>query len=89
MYNTESYIRQCIRSLRNQTYDNIEIIVVDDGSTDKGAAICRELKGYDDRIQLIVQENKGVSAARNAGLEIATGKYVFFWTVTMRSILFF
>lgn len=78
MYNTESYIRQCIRSLRNQTYDNIEIIVVDDGSTDKGAAICRELKGYDDRIQLIVQENKGVSAARNAGLEIATGKYVFF-----------
>ena len=78
MYNTESYIRQCIRSVRNQTYNNLEIIVVDDGSTDKGAAICRELKEYDDRIQLIVQENKGVSAARNAGLEIATGKYVFF-----------
>lgn len=78
MYNTESYIRQCIRSVCNQTYTNLEIIVVDDGSTDRGTAICRELKEYDDRIQLIVQENKGVSAARNVGLEIATGKYVFF-----------
>lgn len=78
MYNTEAYIRQCIKSVRNQTYTNLEIIIVDDGSTDRGASICKELREYDDRICLIEQENKGVSAARNRGLDIATGKYVFF-----------
>ena len=78
LYNSEAYIRQCIRSVRRQTHTNLEIIVVDDGSTDRGPAICREQSGFDDRIRLITQENKGVSAARNRGLESASGKYVFF-----------
>lgn len=78
MYNTEAYIRQCIKSVCNQTYHNLEIIVVDDGSTDQGVNICKELKEHDDRIYLVEQENRGVSAARNRGLDMATGKYVFF-----------
>lgn len=78
LYNAEAYIRQCIKSVCNQTYTNFEIIIVDDGSTDRGQAVCRELKKYDERIHLIVQENKGVSAARNRGLDIASGKYLFF-----------
>ncbi len=74
-YNCQKYIRQCIDSLIDQTYENIEIIVVDDGSTDQTLEI---LKSYNDKIKLIAQENSGVSVARNRGLKAATGKYCMF-----------
>ena len=78
MYNSENYIGQCIRSVTDQTYRNLEIIVVDDGSTDEGARVCAELMETDARIRLCRQENRGVSAARNHGIQAATGEYVFF-----------
>ncbi len=78
MYNSEAFIKQCIESVLSQTYPYFEIIVIDDGSLDRGAEICRKLKKKDDRIRLLGQENRGVSSARNRGIELATGKYVFF-----------
>lgn len=78
MHNTEEYIERCIRSVINQTYKNLEIIIVNDGSTDDSLQICERLKGEDTRIKIINQENKGVSGARNAGLESATGEYIGF-----------
>ncbi len=78
MYNAEPFIRQCIRSVTNQTYHNLEILVIDDGSTDGGPDICGELKAADERIRILRQENLGVSAARNHGLDAAQGEYVFF-----------
>ncbi len=78
MYQAERYIRQCILSAVSQTYPELEILVIDDGSVDKGPAICRELAETDGRIQVLSQENRGVSAARNHGLDAAKGEYVFF-----------
>ena len=78
MYNTEEYIERCIKSAINQTYKNLEIIIVNDGSTDNSLQICERLKKEDDRIKIINQENKGVSGARNTGLEAATGEYIGF-----------
>ena len=78
MYQSEKFIRQCLNSLLAQTFQDMEIIVVNDGSTDRGTEICEELGRTDDRIRLYCQENKGVSAARNYGIEIAEGEYVFF-----------
>lgn len=74
-YNCQEYIKECIDSLINQTYKNTEIIVIDDGSTDKTTEI---LKTYHDKIDLIIQSNSGVSAARNTGIKAATGKYCMF-----------
>ena len=78
MYNAEAFIRQSIQSVRNQTYHNFEIIVIDDGSTDRGTEICEEMGSGDSRIHLYHREKKGVSAARNYGLDMAKGEYVFF-----------
>lgn len=78
MYNSETFIRQCLCSVTCQTYQNLEILVIDDGSEDGGAAICRELAESDDRVRVLRQENKGVSAARNHGIAAASGEYVFF-----------
>lgn len=78
MYNTESYIMQCIESVTRQTYSDLEILVIDDGSTDRSLEICKALTLYDNRIRIFKQENKGVSSARNKGLEKAAGKYIFF-----------
>lgn len=78
MYNAEPYIRQCIQSIIRQTYSEWEILVIDDGSTDQSLKICEELKQKDNRIQIFTQENKGVSIARNRGLEASSGEYVFF-----------
>lgn len=78
VYNVENYIKSCINSLLNQSYHNIEILLVDDGSTDKGGKICDEYAQQDDRIKTIHQENSGVSAARNKGLSEANGEYVCF-----------
>lgn len=87
MYNTESYIMQCIESVTRQTYSDLEILVIDDGSTDRSLEICKALTLYDNRIRIFKQENKGVSSARNKGLEKAAGKYIFSWTVMMLYIL--
>lgn len=78
MYNAEAYIMQSIQSVLNQTYCDFEILIIDDGSTDRGVEICRELGNRDSRIHLHCREKKGVSAARNHGLDVAEGKYVFF-----------
>lgn len=78
IYNAECYLQKCIDSLLNQTYSNIEIILVDDGSTDNSARICDVLSQKDLRIKIVHQENQGVSATRNKGLDIATGSYIGF-----------
>ncbi|MBQ8782203.1 MAG: glycosyltransferase family 2 protein [Clostridia bacterium] len=78
IYNREDYIDRCISSMVNQTYKNIEIILVDDGSTDKSAEICDTYAGKDSRVIVIHKPNGGVSSARNAGLDIMTGDYVCF-----------
>lgn len=78
VYNDEKYLRTCLDSVVKQTYSNLEIILVDDGSTDQSAAICQEYQEKDPRIRLLNQKNSGVGASRNAGLAMATGDYVLF-----------
>ena len=78
VYNVEKYLRKCLDSLINQTYKNLEIIVVDDGSTDNSVKICDEFANRDNRITVIRQKNGGISIARNAGLDKMTGSYVTF-----------
>lgn len=77
-YNVEQYIKQCVDSLLEQTYKNIEVICVDDGSTDNTLPILKFLEQKDERVVLIQQKHQGVSAARNNGLDIAKGKYISF-----------
>lgn len=76
VYNAEKYLRQCILNLVKQTYEEIEIICIDDGSEDNSLTILKELKQFDNRLIVFHQENKGVSAARNVGLREASGKYI-------------
>lgn len=78
VYKVEQFIYRCVDSILNQTYPNLEIILVDDGSPDRSGAICDEYAAKDNRIRVIHQENSGVSAARNAGLDICTGEYIAF-----------
>lgn len=77
-YNVENYIKQCVLSIINQTYENIEIICVDDGSTDKTASQIESLISQDSRISFFKKKNSGVSDTRNFGLEKSTGNYVVF-----------
>ncbi len=76
VYNVEKYLVQCIDSIINQTYQNLEIILVNDGSTDNSGKICDEYAEKDSRIKVIHKENGGLSDARNKGLDIMTGEYV-------------
>lgn len=78
VYNVEKYLRKCIDSLVNQTLNDIEIICINDGSTDKSLKILKEYKNKDSRIILLNQENSGQSVARNRGIEIAKGEYLGF-----------
>lgn len=78
VYNVENYLRKCLDSIIGQTYENIEIIIVNDGSTDNSLDICEEYKKKDDRIIIISKENGGLSDARNKGIDIAKGKYITF-----------
>lgn len=78
IYKVEPYLRRCLDSIVNQTYTNLEIILVDDGSPDNCPQICDEYAKKDKRIVVIHQENKGLSCARNAGLGICKGEYVSF-----------
>lgn len=75
VYNVEKYINRCIESVRNQTYKNLEIILVDDGSTDQSGKICEHYREEDDRIVVIHKENGGLSSARNAGIEHINGRF--------------
>lgn len=78
IYNTENYLKECLDTVINQTYKNLEIILINDGSTDKSLDICKEYKRKDKRIILIDKENTGVSNTRNIGIEAATGSYITF-----------
>lgn len=78
IYNAEKYLKKCLDSLIIQSYENIEIILIDDGSTDSSAEICHVYLKKDKRIKYIFQNNAGVSKARNVGISYATGKYILF-----------
>lgn len=78
VYNVESYIRKCINSIINQTYSNIQIVIVDDGSKDNSGSICDEFAASDERITVVHQENTGISGARNRGIEVSAGEYLMF-----------
>lgn len=78
VYKVEDYLSQCIESIRRQTYSNLDIILVDDGSPDRCGEICDYYSSIDNRIRTIHQENRGLSGARNSGLEVARGEYVAF-----------
>lgn len=78
VYNVEKYIRKSIESVINQTYKNLEIIIVDDGSPDNCPTICDEYSQVDSRIKVIHQSNQGLSGARNTGISVATGDYLLF-----------
>ena len=76
IYNVEHYLEKCVYSIRNQTYRNLEIILVDDGSTDNSGRMCDAYAVEDSRIKVIHKTNGGLSSARNAGLKIASGNYI-------------
>lgn len=78
VYNTEKYLQECVESICKQSYKNLEIIIINDGSTDSSGKICDEFARKDSRIQVIHKKNEGVSVARNIGLEIAQGQYIGF-----------
>ncbi len=78
IYKVEPYLRRCLDSIVNQTYTNLEIILVDDGSPDGCPQICDEYAVKDNRVVVIHKENGGLSDARNAGLDICKGEYIFF-----------
>lgn len=78
VYKVEPYLRRCVESVLNQTYQNLEVILVDDGSPDNCGAICDEYAALDSRVKVIHKENGGLSSARNAGLELAAGEYISF-----------
>ena len=79
VYNVEKYLRQCLDSLRKQTYLNIEVIMVDDGSKDSSGKICDEYAEKYANFSVIHKENAGLGMARNTGLEVASGRYVYFF----------
>lgn len=78
VYKTQQYLDRCISSIRNQTYENLEIILVDDGSPDRSGEMCDALALEDSRIRVVHKENGGLSSARNAGIDVMTGEYAAF-----------
>ncbi|MCD2346256.1 glycosyltransferase family 2 protein [Clostridium guangxiense] len=78
IYNVEIYLEKCIKSIQSQTYENLEVILVDDGSPDKCPQICEMYKSIDRRIKVIHKKNSGLADARNAGIDIASGEYLIF-----------
>ncbi|MDQ0242561.1 glycosyltransferase involved in cell wall biosynthesis [Bacillus fengqiuensis] len=78
VYNVEPYLERCLNTICGQSYKNLEIILVDDGSSDSSLLICKKFSHIDSRIKVIHQSNQGVSAARNKGLDEATGNYIAF-----------
>lgn len=78
VYKVEEYIARCVESILAQTYQNMQIILVDDGSPDNSVQICQEYAKDDNRIEIVRQENQGVSVARNNGIDHAAGEYICF-----------
>ena len=78
VYNTEQYLEECIRTIVKQTYKDLEIIIINDGSTDSSGSICRKWEKLDKRIRYMEKENEGQGIARNAGIRIARGEYIIF-----------
>lgn len=78
VYNVEKYLSRCLESIINQTYKNIEVVCIDDGSPDKSINILKQYEKKDKRIKIIRQENKGLSGARNTGIKKSNGEYIFF-----------
>ena len=78
IYNVEQYLKRCIDSVLNQTYKNIEVLLIDDGSKDNCPAICDDYALQDERIRVVHKENGGLSTARNAGIDIAKGDFLLF-----------
>ena len=78
IYKVEKYLNKCIDSVMNQTYDNLEIILVDDGSPDNCGKMCDDYAEQDSRIKVVHKENGGLPSARNAGIDVATGEYITF-----------
>ena len=78
VYNVESYLKVCVDSILAQTYENLEIILVDDGSKDSSGKMCDEYAEKDARIKVVHKKNGGVSSARNKGLDVASGEYIGF-----------
>ena len=78
VYNVEPYLKEALDSVLDQSYQNLEIILIDDGSTDRSGKICDDYSETDDRIRVIHQENKGLSSARNKGLDLMHGELVAF-----------
>lgn len=78
VYNIEEYLPRCIESILRQTYTNLQLVLVDDGSKDRSGALCDEYAKKDSRILVVHKENGGSSSARNRGIEVATGEYLGF-----------
>lgn len=78
VYNGQDYLEKCVKSIENQTYKNIEVIIVNDGSTDDTGEICDRLKEEYDNVHVITMDDEGVSAARNAGVDVAKGDFITF-----------
>lgn len=78
VYNVKDYLKECVDSVVSQSYKNLEIILIDDGSTDGSEKICDDYKKLDDRIVVVHKQNGGLASARNKGIEVATGSYLFF-----------
>ena len=78
VYNVEVYLERCIKSIINQDYKNLEIILVDDGSKDSSGKICDQYAKEDSRIRVIHKENQGLGPARNTAMDLATGEFLFF-----------
>ena len=78
IYNTEQFLKECVGSVLDQSYQDLEIILVDDGSTDLSGMICDQYASRDGRIKVIHQKNEGLSVARNTGVKLASGEYLCF-----------
>ena len=78
IYNAERYLKECLESVVNQTYRNLDIVLIDDGSKDQSLKICREYQEKDSRVRVISKNNEGVSATRNRGIEEARGQWISF-----------
>ena len=78
VYNVEQYLPRCVESILAQTYENLEILLVDDGTKDNCGAICDAYARQDERVKVIHKENGGLSSARNAGIDVSTGEYFSF-----------
>lgn len=78
VYNTQKYLKECLNSITNQTFQDIEIICINDGSTDNSLKVLEEFSKKDNRIKIITQKNSGLSASRNRGIELSNGEYIYF-----------